>query len=146
MRSAGITYRQLDYWARTALVTPSIKDAQGSGSQRLYSFTDIVQLRMIKKLLDAGVSLPKIRKAVDYLRNELRRPLQDVVLVSDGKTINACISRDEVIDLLAGGQGVFAIAVGKVVEEMQGSIATLPLPETGHEEGTTHARDEAHGS
>jgi DNA-binding transcriptional MerR regulator len=127
-RTVGISYRQLDYWARTSLVTPSVRDADGSGSQRMYSFNDVVQLRVIKKLLDAGVSLPKIRRAVDYLRDELQMPIEDVTLVSDGKTIHACLSPNEVVDLLAGGQGVFAIAVGKVYEELQGSISDFKKP------------------
>jgi DNA-binding transcriptional MerR regulator len=122
-RAAGITYRQLDYWARTGLVTPSVQDAGGSGTQRLYSFDDILHLKLIKKLLDAGVSLPKIRKALDYVRAESKHPVRDVTLVSDGKTIYACSSPTEVVDLLAGGQGVFAIAVGRVYEELQGAIA-----------------------
>jgi DNA-binding transcriptional MerR regulator len=95
----------------------------------MYSFNDVVQLRVIKKLLDAGVSLPKIRRAVDYLRDELQLPIEDVTLVSDGKTIHACLSANEVVDLLAGGQGVFAIAVGKVYEELQGSIREFPTLE-----------------
>jgi DNA-binding transcriptional MerR regulator len=128
-RTVGITYRQLDYWARTGLVTPSVRDADGSGSQRMYGFNDVVQLRVIKKLLDAGVSLPKIRRAVDYLRDELNMPIEDVTLVSDGKTIHACLSANEVVDLLAGGQGVFAIAVGKVYEELQGKVAEFRKPE-----------------
>jgi DNA-binding transcriptional MerR regulator len=142
-RTVGISYRQLDYWARTELVTPSVRDADGSGSQRMYSFNDVVQLRVIKKLLDAGVSLPKIRRAVDYLRDELKMPIEDVTLVSDGKTIHACLSPNEVVDLLAGGQGVFAIAVGKVYEELQGSIAQFKKPEQRKSEldDTT----EAHG-
>jgi DNA-binding transcriptional MerR regulator len=121
----GITYRQLDYWARTKLVEPGIRPAVGSGSQRLYSFTDIVHLKIIKNLLDAGVSLQQTRRAVDYLRNELKQPLEEVTILSDGTTIYACRSRDEVIDLLAQGQGVFGIAVGKVYEELQGSVASL---------------------
>ena len=121
----GITYRQLDYWARTKLVEPGIKAAEGSGSQRLYSFTDIVHLKIIKNLLDAGVSLQQTRKAVDYLRYELNQPLEEVTILSDGASIYACKSRDEVIDLLARGQGVFGIAVGKVYEELQGSVASL---------------------
>ena len=143
-RTVGISYRQLDYWARTELVTPSVRDADGSGSQRMYSFNDVVQLRVIKKLLDAGVSLPKIRRAVDYLRDELKLPIEDVTLVSDGKTIHACISANEVVDLLAGGQGVFAIAVGKVYEELQGSIKKFPASE--EEKRATHDdTTEAHG-
>jgi DNA-binding transcriptional MerR regulator len=121
----GITYRQLDYWARTELVVPSIRNAVGSGSQRLYSFTDIVHLKIIKSLLDAGVSLQQTRRAVDYLRTDLKQPLEEVTILSDGTSIYACRSRDEVIDLLAKGQGVFGIAVGKVYEELQGSVAEL---------------------
>jgi DNA-binding transcriptional MerR regulator len=126
-RMVGITYRQLDYWARKGLVTPSIKDADGSGSQRLYGFTDVVHLKLIKKLLDAGVSLQKVSRAVMYIKEDLRKPLEEVTLVSDGKGIYACTSRDEVFDLLAAGQGVFGIAVGKVYEELQGSIAELKI-------------------
>ena len=83
----GITYRQLDYWARTGLLQPSLQVAQGSGSQRLYSFGDIVQLRVVKRLLDAGMSLKKIRQAMDILREQLSsdRPLADVTLLSDGE-------------------------------------------------------------
>lgn len=124
-KTVGITYRQLDYWARTKLVTPSVKPAEGSGSQRLYSFTDIVHLKIIKNLLDAGVSLQQTRRAVDYLRNDLNQPLEQVTILSDGASIYACRSKDEVIDLLARGQGVFGIAVGKVYEELQGSVAEL---------------------
>jgi len=142
-RTVGISYRQLDYWARTELVTPSVRDADGSGSQRMYSFNDVVQLRVIKKLLDAGVSLPKIRRAVDYLRDELQLPIEDVTLVSDGKTIHACLSANEVVDLLAGGQGVFAIAVGKVYEELQGSIREFPTSEA--KKVTNDDTTEAHG-
>jgi DNA-binding transcriptional MerR regulator len=141
-RTVGISYRQLDYWARTGLVTPSVRDADGSGSQRMYSFNDVVQLRVIKKLLDAGISLPKIRRAVDFLREELNLPIEDVTLVSDGKSIHACISPSEVIDLLAGGQGVFAIAVGKVYEELQGQVAEFKKPSDGKRslEGSSEAR------
>jgi DNA-binding transcriptional MerR regulator len=143
-RTVGISYRQLDYWARTELVTPSVRDADGSGSQRMYSFNDVVQLRVIKKLLDAGVSLPKIRRAVDYLRDDLKLPIEDVTLVSDGKTIHACLSANEVVDLLAGGQGVFAIAVGKVYEELQGSIREFPTLEQ-EKRATDDDTTEAHG-
>jgi DNA-binding transcriptional MerR regulator len=144
-RTVGISYRQLDYWARTELVTPSVRDADGSGSQRMYSFNDVVQLRVLKKLLDAGVSLPKIRRAVDYLRDELQLPIEDVTLVSDGKTIHACLSANEVVDLLSGGQGVFAIAVGKVYEELQGSIREFPALEQ-EKRANNDDTTEAHGS
>ena len=123
----GITYRQLDYWARTGLLKPSIQSAQGSGSQRLYSFTDIVQLRVVKRLLDAGMSLKKIRQAMDILRGQMssERPLADVTLLSDGHTIYAAHSADEVVDVFRRGQGVFGIAVGPVQEELEGEIHRL---------------------
>ena len=123
----GITYRQLDYWARTGLMKPSIQSAQGSGSQRLYSFTDIVQLRVVKRLLDAGMSLKKIRQAMDILRDQLSsdRPLADVTLLSDGHTIYAAHSADEVVDVFRRGQGVFGIAVGPVQQELEGEIHRL---------------------
>ncbi|MHB8511445.1 MAG: MerR family transcriptional regulator [Actinomycetota bacterium] len=124
-KTVGITYRQLDYWARTGLVTPSVKDATGSGSQRLYSFTDIVHLKIIKRLLDAGVSLQQTRKAIDYLGESEQQPLHEATLLSDGTSIYLCKSQDEVIDLLSKGQGVFGIAVGRIYEEVQGSVAEL---------------------
>jgi DNA-binding transcriptional MerR regulator len=141
-KTVGITYRQLDYWARTGLVTPSVKDAGGSGTQRLYGFTDVVHLKIIKNLLAAGISLQQIRKAVEYLQNEIGRPLEDVTLLSDGKTVYACTSPDEVVDLLAGGQGVFAIAVGKVYQELQGKIAEFRKP--GADEGPADETGHAH--
>lgn len=133
-RATGISYRQLDYWARTGLVTPSVRAAGGSGTQRLYSFGDVVHLRIVKRLLDAGVSLQQIRRAVDYLKGELRKPLAEVTLISDGRSIFACTSPGEVIDLLARGQGVFGIAVGKVYEELQGTIAELRTAEGDSDE------------
>jgi DNA-binding transcriptional MerR regulator len=123
----GISYRQLDYWARTGLVTPSVRAADGSGSQRLYSFTDLVELRIIKRLLDAGVSLQRIREAIGYLRSESSgKPLTDVTLMSDGRRIYACHSGEEVVDVLAGGQAVFGIAVGRVWADTEGDLANLP--------------------
>lgn len=123
----GITYRQLDYWARTNLLRPSLASAQGSGSQRLYSFGDIVQLRVVKRLLDAGMSLKKIRQAMGLLRSQLNSetPLADVTLLSDGITIYAAHSADEVVDVFRRGQGVFGIAVGPVQAEMEGEIHRL---------------------
>jgi DNA-binding transcriptional MerR regulator len=123
--AAGITYRQLDYWARTGLVEPSVRNAMGSGSQRLYGFRDILVLKIIKRLLDAGVSLQNIRTAVDYLRNRGVTELESMTLMSDGASIYECSSPDEIIDLLQGGQGVFGIAVGRVWSEVEGSLATL---------------------
>jgi len=123
--AAGISYRQLDYWARTGLVEPSIRTASGSGSARLYGFRDILVLKIVKRLLDAGVSLQNIRTAVNHLHDRGVTDLERITLMSDGASIYECASPDEIIDLLAGGQGVFGIAVGKVWSEVEGSLATL---------------------
>src|SRR6201991_1677731 len=109
--AGGITYRQLDYWARTGLVEPTIRAAQGSGSQRLYSFRDILVLKVVKRLLDTGVSLQNIRLAVDHLRRRGVADLARITLFSDGTTVYECSSPEEGVDLLQGGQGVFGIAV-----------------------------------
>ena len=124
--AAGITYRQLDYWARTGLVEPSVRSAGGSGTQRLYSFTDILLLKIIKRLLEAGVSLHQIRTAIDHLRTRGTADLTQVTLMSDGASVYECRSADEVIDLLQGGQGVFGIAIGGVWKEIEGSLLQLP--------------------
>ncbi|OOL31319.1 transcriptional regulator [Rhodococcus rhodochrous] len=123
---AGITYRQLDYWARTNLVVPSIRGAAGSGSQRLYSFKDILVLKIVKRLLDTGISLQNIRVAVDHLRERGVRDLAKITLFSDGTTVYECTSPEEVVDLLQGGQGVFGIAVSGAMRELTGSIADFP--------------------
>jgi len=123
--AAGISYRLLDYWARTGLVEPSIHPAGGSGSTRLYGFRDILVLKIVKRLLDAGVSLQNIRTAVNHLRERGVTELERITLMSDGASIYECASPDEIIDLLAGGQGVFGIAVGKVWHEVEGSLSTL---------------------
>jgi DNA-binding transcriptional MerR regulator len=124
--AAGITYRQLDYWARTALVEPSVRAAHGSGSQRLYSFRDILVLKVVKRLLDTGISLQQIRAAVQHLRDRGSADLAQVTLMSDGVSVYECTSADEVVDLLAGGQGVFGIALGRVWREVEGDLAVLP--------------------
>jgi DNA-binding transcriptional MerR regulator len=137
----GISYRQLDYWARTDLLKPSLQDAKGSGSQRLYAFTDVVQLKVIKRLLDAGMSLKRIRQAVEILRQQLRssRPLGDVTLLSDGQTIYAAHSADEVVDVFKRGQGVFGIAVGPVQDELEGAIHDLYPERDGEALATAEA-------
>jgi DNA-binding transcriptional MerR regulator len=124
--AAGITYRQLDYWARTELVEPSVRAAHGSGSQRLYSFRDICVLKVVKRLLDTGISLQQIRAAVTHLRDRGTEDLARLTLMSDGVTVYECTSTDEVVDLLAGGQGVFGIALGRIWKEVDGTLAELP--------------------
>lgn len=139
-RVVGITYRQLDYWARTGLVTPSIRDAEGSGSQRLYSFQDLATLRVIKKLLDTGVSLQQVRKAIGTLQR-LKTPAHGATLVSDGSRIYAVDSPDVVVDLIAKGQGVFAIALDRIWEDLEGSLAS---PKRARRDGA--ARTAARGA
>jgi len=124
--AAGISYRQLDYWARTGLVVPTIRPAAGSGSQRLYSFRDIITLKVVKRLLDTGVSLHNIRIAVNHLRERGDADLATITLISDGASVYECTSDDEVIDLVRNGQGVFGIAVGKVWAEMEGTLSVFP--------------------
>lgn len=123
-RVVGISYRQLDYWDRTELARPSISGARGSGSQRLYSFDDIVRLRVIKRLLDAGVGLARIRTALDELARQ-GRTLADVTLASDGSTVYAMDDDRQLLDLLQRGQGVFAIAVDPLVDELRGEVTAL---------------------
>jgi DNA-binding transcriptional MerR regulator len=145
--AAGITYRQLDYWARTGLVEPSIRNAHGSGSQRLYGFRDILVLKVVKRLLDTGVSLANIRAAVTHLRDRGVDDLAQITLMSDGASVYECTSADEVIDLVQGGQGVFGIAVGRVWREVEGSLAELPGERPQSDvTGVTDSADEAHPS
>jgi DNA-binding transcriptional MerR regulator len=124
--AAGITYRQLDYWARTGLVEPSVRPAHGSGSQRLYGFRDILVLKVVKRLLETGISLQQIRAAVEHLRERGTSDLAQVTLMSDGASVYECTSADEVVDLVQGGQGVFGIALGRVWREVEGTLAELP--------------------
>ena len=124
----GITYRQLDYWARTDLLSPSISEARGSGSQRRYSYTDLVQLKVIKRLLDAGVSLQAARRAIECLRSS-GEDLAAANLVIDGSRTVLAHSGEEIIDLLKGGQTVLNIVpLGGVVSELETAITDLGLP------------------
>ncbi|WP_404829354.1 MerR family transcriptional regulator [Epidermidibacterium keratini] len=134
--AANITYRQLDYWARTGLVKPTVRTAKGSGSQRLYSFKDILVLKVVKRLLDTGISLQNVRIAVDHLRERGVDDLANITLFSDGVTVYECTSAEEVVDLLAGGQGVFGIAVSGALKELTGSLEHMPAvraDDTGEE-------------
>ncbi len=146
--AAGITYRQLDYWARTGLVEPSVRPATGSGTQRLYGFRDVLVLKVVKRLLDTGVSLQQIRTAVQFLRDRGIHDLAGITLMSDGASVYECTSADEVVDLVQGGQGVFGIAVGRVWREVEGSLAELPseradaAAESGDPADAAHPSDE----
>lgn len=123
--AAGITYRQLDYWARTGLVEPSVRPAYGSGTQRLYSFRDVVLLKIVKRFLDTGVALQNIRTTVQHLRARGFQDLERMTLMSDGATVYECSSPAEVVELLQGGQGVFGIAVGVVWRDVDAALSQL---------------------
>lgn len=129
--AAGITYRQLEYWARTGLVEPSIRRTESSGSESLYSFRDILVLKVVKRLLDTGISMEQLRAAVHHLRDRSLGDLAQVTLMSDGVSVYECTSPDEVVDLLASGQGVFGIALGRVWQEVNGDLSQLPVVRSG---------------
>jgi DNA-binding transcriptional MerR regulator len=127
----GITYRQLDYWARTGLLHPSITQARGSGSQRRYSYSDLVQLKVIKRLLDSGVSLHAARRAIDCLRASGDDVGTANLVIDDRRSVLAR-SGEEIIDLLKGGQTVLNIVpLGGVVSEIAAAITDLGLPAPG---------------
>ena len=132
-KAAGITYRQLDYWARTGLVEPSVRSATGSGSQRLYGFRDILVLKVVKRLLDTGVSLQQIRVAVDAMRARGADDLAQITLMSDGASVYECTSAEDVFYLVQGGQGVVGIAVGRVAREVETDLAILPSVDPQHD-------------
>lgn len=121
----GVSYRQLDYWTTTGLVTPSVRSAEGSGSQRLYSFEDVLQLKVIKQLLDTGVSLQRIRQAIEFVR-ERGLSLKNLTLLSDGTSVYAVDDQREIVDLIQRGQGVFAIALDPLYADLEAEVAELP--------------------
>jgi DNA-binding transcriptional MerR regulator len=125
-RVVGITYRQLDYWARTDLVRPSLADARGSGTQRRYSYRDLVRLKVVKSLLDAGVKLQAARKAIDYLRDDLGEEWETASLVLDGGNSVLARDGDALVDLVRHGQGVLNIVpLGSMVHEIDAAIVEL---------------------
>ncbi|KJS56534.1 MerR family transcriptional regulator [Streptomyces rubellomurinus subsp. indigoferus] len=128
--AAGITYRQLDYWARTGLLEPSVRTPYPATSQRLYSFRDVLLLKIVKRLLDAGVSLQNIRVAVAHLQAAEQADLAGLTLMCDGATVYECTTPQQVVDLLKGGQGVFGIAVGAVWQELELVLGRLHAERT----------------
>jgi DNA-binding transcriptional MerR regulator len=128
----GITYRQLDYWARTDLIRPSLADAKGSGTQRRYAYTDLVELKVIKSLLDAGVSLRSARTAIEYLRTNLGEDIATASLVLNGAGSVLARTDGEIVDLVRKGQGVLNIVpLGGMVDELDAAILELrPKPES----------------
>src|SRR3990172_1652217 len=125
----GLSYSQIDNWDRTHFIKPSVSDATGRGSTRLYSFGDMVQLKVAKTLRDEGISLQKIRKAISFLRKnmpEIEKPLAELRFLTDGKTIFV-LTRDKkkIMDTLKSGQLVFSIALGEIAEKIKGEVTAL---------------------
>jgi DNA-binding transcriptional MerR regulator len=141
---AGITPRQLDYWARTGLVMPSLRDPSGTGATGLYSFRDIVVLKVVKRLLDAGVSLQNIRKAIATVRQWGHDDLATMTLISDGSAVYECRTAEEVVDLLQSGQGVFGIVIGGAFTETEGSLAVIHPAKRQHGWLASRRRSTAH--
>jgi len=139
-RIVGISYRQLDYWARTDLLTPSLAEAQGSGTQRRYSYRDLVALKVIKSLLDAGIALKTARVAIDYLRDRLGGDLATASLVLDGSRSVLALTGDDIVDLVRHGQGVLNIVpLGPVVAELAASIHELDVADEAADARTKSA-------
>ncbi len=125
----GVTYRQLDYWARTGLVRSSIRQAAGRGSRRVYSFKDLVAFRVVAQLLGAGASLQAVRRAVQYLKRHAERPLSTLALVTDGKRILALTDDPrKMIEATANGQVVIAIDVVPIVRRLKAGVTEIGAP------------------
>ncbi|MEY2444463.1 MAG: hypothetical protein QOE00_1043 [Ilumatobacteraceae bacterium] len=133
----GISYRQLDYWARTDLIRPSLADASGSGSRRLYSYRDLLELRVIKSLLDAGIKLESVRTAFEYLRTHVVTDIASAHLVISGSDVILC-DGEELIDVMRrSGQGVLnVLAIGGVKSGLDSTIVEL----AGAAPGSTSTR------
>jgi DNA-binding transcriptional MerR regulator/predicted RNase H-like HicB family nuclease len=132
-RLAGVTYRQLDYWDSTSLVRPSVRGATGKGSRRIYSFQDVVELRVVSRMLASGVSLTAVRKAVRYLKanfDNVARPLAQLTLFAEGRRI---LVRTEdprhLLDATAGGQVVVSVSVAAIAREVEKNVVELSSPQ-----------------
>jgi DNA-binding transcriptional MerR regulator len=125
----GLSIRQIDYWDRTHFIKPSVREASGYGSLRLYSFNDLVQLRVARTIIDMGVSLQKMRKSIIYLKKhmpEIKKPLLELRFLTDGQTIFVLTGNEKkIIDTLKSGQLVFSVALGKIVEDIKGNMLTF---------------------
>lgn len=122
----GITYRQLDYWARTDLIRPSLNDAAGSGSRRKYNYRNLLELKVVKNLLDSGIRLEQVREVFTYLQDELGEDIATANLVVNGSQPTLVRSGEEIVDLLQNGQGVLNILpLSGVVDELDEKIVEL---------------------
>ena len=141
----GISYRQLDYWARTDLVRPSLADAAGSGSRRLYSYRDLLELKAIKTLLDSGIRLERVRRVFEFLHETLDEDVVQVNLVISGDSVLVRRGEDEIIDLLRKGQGVLNILpLAGVKEDLDATIVEL-FPAVGGDLTDDQDHDQAIG-
>jgi DNA-binding transcriptional MerR regulator len=131
----GITYRQLDYWARTDLIRPSVTDASGSGSRRRYSYKDLLELRVIKTLLDSGFKLESVREVFDYLREQMQTDVAAAHLVISGNSVVLAADDGELIDVLRKGQGVLTnvLSLSNVKQEVDSQIDTAADEATPHD-------------
>jgi len=125
----GTPIRVIDYWDRTNFIKPSINEASGYGSTRLYSFADLIQFKVAKFLRDQGLSLQKIRKSLNYLRKhlpEIEKPLAQLRFLTDGETIFVLTNKDrEIIDTLKKGQYVFALSIGELIIDLKGKTSKM---------------------
>lgn len=123
MKIAGITYRQLDYWARKHIIEPSITPSHGSGSRRLYSFKDIVIMTVAKKLLDAGVNLQNVTNAILFLYCHSEESLNKMTIICDGNNVQECdVDKNNILDMLSTGSAVFAINVGQICKRVESDL------------------------
>jgi DNA-binding transcriptional MerR regulator len=139
----GITYRQIDYWARTDLIRPSSCDAAGSGSRRIYSYRDLLELRVIKTLLDAGIKLESVRDVFKYLRNHVESEIAAAHIVISGQSVVLC-QGDQLVDVLRNGQGVLnVLPLAGVKDQVDSQIVALSRPQATANQSTTVAQSVA---
>lgn len=125
----GISYRQLDYWARTDLIRPSLTDATGSGSRRRYSYQDLLELRVVKTLIDAGIKLESVREVFAYLRTHVSADIASAHLVISGQTV-VLAQGDELIDVVKQGQGVLnVLSLAGVKSDIDAQLIPLRFDE-----------------
>lgn len=120
---AGITYRQLDYWARRQIVEPSITPSHGSGSRRLYSFKDVVILAVSKRLLDAGINLQNVTTAISFLTQRTAEQLENITIMCDGQQVHECTDSEQMVALLQSGRAVFGVSVGSLWKQIRETLA-----------------------
>lgn len=129
VKLTALTQRQIDYWDRTHFIKPSLKEAAGYGTGRLYSFEDVVQLKVAKTLIDKGVSLQKIRRSINYLKKnfpDVKKPLAEMRFLTDSETIFVITKNEKaILDTLARGQMVFALAIGEIIEQLKGEVKNI---------------------